>query len=102
MKLKKQRKLSRSSPKLLILLIPALMLCMTGCQGNNDAAYNDNSETITALKNAQIPEFPKPSKECGEEMKRFVPKEKCPHLYSWLGKVMIFEKQLGVLKNETL
>lgn len=101
MKLKKQKKLLRSSPELLIVLIPALMLCMPGCQTRNNAAYNNNSETINALKNAQIPEFPMPSKECGEEMKRFVPQDKCPHLYSWLGKVMIFEKQLGVMKNET-
>ncbi len=102
MKLRKPRESSSSKQMLLMILIPALMLCMPGCQTRNDAAYSDINDIITAMKNVQIPEFPKPSKECGEELKRFVPQEKCPYLYSWLGKLMIFEKQLGVLKNEKL
>ena len=100
MKYQKQRLCLKGNQRLRAVLTLLLSILMIGCQAKNDAPYQSNVKAIKVLKNAEIPVFPKPSKECGEEIKKFATPETCPHLYNWLGKLMIFEKQLGVLKNE--
>ena len=100
MKYQKLRLCSKSKQRLRAVPILLLSILILGCQAKNDTPYQSNVKAIRMLKNAEIPVFPKPSKECGEEIKKFATPETCPYFYQWLGKLMIFEKQLGVLKNE--
>ena len=71
---------------------------MSGCQAGNDVAYQINVKSMRTLKSAEIPVFPSPSEECNEEIKRVARPETCPYFYQWLGKLMILEKQLKILK----
>jgi hypothetical protein len=47
-----------------------------------------------------VPNFPKPTKESAEEFEKVCPKGTCPHLYAWIGKLMIFDKQLEIFNGK--
>lgn len=49
-----------------------------------------------------VPSFPAPHSSVVGELKEVCPKDKCIKLYDWLGKLMVFEKQLKVLKDTSL
>lgn len=47
-----------------------------------------------------IPQFPAPHKDIVKELEMSCKGNNCNRLYEWLGKLMIFEKQLRVVKDE--
>ncbi|GAO97671.1 hypothetical protein Cva_00307 [Caedimonas varicaedens] len=47
-----------------------------------------------------VPPFPAPTPSLFLELQGVCGKDKCPRLYDWLGKLMIFEKQLDLYETE--
>lgn len=69
---------------------------MNGCQTYPTEIRNDD------LLLSAVPAFPAPHPSVVGELKEVCPKEKCIKLYDWLGKLMVFEKQLKVLKETSI
>jgi len=49
-----------------------------------------------------LPVFPAPHPHVVTELKEVCPKDKCYRLYDWLGKLMVFQKQLRVYEVSLL
>lgn len=69
---------------------------MTGCSTSISEIKNDD------LILSAVPAFPVPHPGVVGELKEVCPKDKCIKLYDWLGKLMVFEKQLAVLKEHSI
>lgn len=69
------------------------MTCITGCGASVKEIKIDD------LVVQAVPIFPAPHPQVVAELKEACPKDKCVRLYEWLGKLMVFERQLGVFKE---
>lgn len=67
--------------------------------GCSDSVREIRTETFIAKAN---PVFPIPHPDTVKELKDVCPKDKCHKLYDWLGKLMVFEKQLKIYKKEMI
>jgi hypothetical protein len=78
-------------------LLLIVMTFITGCENSlNDQINLDSFEA------AAIPAFPVPAPETEEEIKKACSAAQCPNIYDWLGKLMIFEQQIDVYKQNSL
>ena len=79
-----------------LLLLPLLMtsLFLSGCKTQSQLPHN-----AINLRAHAVPRFPKSTPEAARELESVCPKGKCSHLYAWLGKLMIFDKQLDVFRE---
>ena len=66
---------------------------MSGCA---DSVIRTNPEPLIVKA---VPVFPAPHPFVVKELKEVCPKDKCQRLYEWLGKLMVFEKQLQVYRE---
>jgi len=71
-----------------------LLLFTVGCS-SCPQVINRDSLIIKA-----IPAFPAPHKDTVKELSTVCKGNDCSRLYEWLGKLMIFEKQLKVVKTQ--
>ena len=49
-----------------------------------------------------IPDFPIAHPDVVKELKEVCPKDKCIRLHEWFAKLLVFKKQLAVLKKPTI
>lgn len=73
----------------MLMLIPY----MSGCSSFHQTINNDKFIIDS------IPNFPYPHNEAVKELSLNCDGIKCVKLYEWLGKLMIFEKQLSVVRE---
>ena len=91
--LKKYQLLTKNKTISQRLLTLMLLVCMSGC-----ANYRKEPENNDLIVNS-IPRFPIPHEDTVKELKTVCSYRKCNKMYDWLGRLMIFEKQLEVVDN---
>ena len=73
-----------------------LNLFMNGCSSFHQTINNDKFIIDS------IPNFPYPHKDTIKELSLSCNGFKCLKMYEWLGKLMIFEKQLNVIRESKI
>lgn len=66
----------------------------------NGCAGIEKKVDINSLIKSSVPPFPYPDASVVDELTDVCPKHKCIRLYEWFGRLMIFDKQLQIYKDE--
>lgn len=87
---------SKNKSRLLLSLLLTGTILITGC-----STFPIETKSNDLLLSA-VPSFPAPHSLMVGELKEIRQKVNCPHLKDWLGKLMVFERQLAELKKSTI
>gem|GEM_PF-4839555 len=71
-----------------------MTLLMSGCTSCQEETNSHDNLFLST-----IPAFPAPHPAIVAEIKEIRQKVKCPHLKDWLGKLMVFERQLKEIEK---
>lgn len=78
------------------------MMFISGCSLYQKEIVQTN-EDLRDLKEAfvySLPDFPKPHPNVVIELKEACQQKSCQRLYDWLGKLLVLQKQLEILREK--